>query len=89
MKTVTETKQEIVKHALSGGRVYGAAQHLLAFEKLADMFVANEIDKSTFAQAAKDICNLSQLQQKLEDAGLIDRNSRKAQSTNIFASLKA
>lgn len=85
--TTNECKLAIIKHALSGGRIFGCLQHGLAFEELANMFANGDIDRPVFVAVAKDIGNLSALQQQLDKAGIIDRRDKKAQSISIWAGL--
>ncbi len=87
--TAEELKLSAVSHALAGGRTYGAEQHRLAFETLANHLIDGETTAEAFAKACGDIGNLSQLQQALEKADKIDRNSRSAAKASIWDKLSA
>lgn len=88
-KTAIEMQKSAIKAGLDGGRKYGIDQHRVAIGNLIDGYEAGDCSGESLRDALCAMANLSQLQQKLESAELIDRQSRSATKENIYKNLLA
>lgn len=94
MMTKDELKKAAIRHALDGGRKFGAAEHRELMGFIASQIADNANDRTFCLMAATamaELGNQSALQQALARKGvnLIDRANRAEGRSTLFSELAA